>query len=154
MKRSIILMLLVSGVLFSKAQTGEQTSEFISKSHIALNKVQKEMMRTNDKTNEAGFKAAIRYQVAAVKYYKENKMKEAFELSYRSRMESLVILKGINVVNSDYFTPAPGEDQLLKQDYKTITLPDSYLSKEEISQIDNLNISEPQKLRELQINLN
>jgi hypothetical protein len=153
MKRSIFLGLILFGVLYSKSQTSEQATEFINKSHVALNKVQKELMRASDKTAEANFRSAVRYQVASVKYFKANNFKEAFELSYKSRMECIDILKGIKSVNTDYFVPAPGEEQLLKQDYKTITLPEGHLSKEELFKIENLNVSEPQKLRELEINL-
>jgi hypothetical protein len=154
MKRSFFFGLIIFGSLFSIAQTNEQTSEFINKSNIALNKVQKEIMRSGDKSLEAGLKTALKYQVASVKFFKANNLKEAYECSYRSRMECVEILKEIKSVNSDYFVPAPGEEQLLKQDYKTISLKDGFLSKEEILKIDNLNIAEPQKMRELETNLN
>lgn len=154
MKRSVFLGLMLLGFLYSKSQTGEQTSEFINKSYVALNKTQKEIMRLEDKTNEGKFKTALKYQAASVKYFKANNLKEAFQCSYKSRMECVDILKAIKPATADYFIPAIGEEQLLKQDYKTVKLPDGYLSNEELSKIDNLKVTDPQQLRELDINLN
>src|SRR5437868_12935817 len=130
MKKSIFLGLIIFGALSGKSQTGEQTSEFINKSSVALNKVQKEIMRLSDKNMEADFKRAIKYQVASVKYFKANNFKEAFEFSYKSRMECVSILSGVKSANVDYFTPALGESQLLKQDHKSILLQDNFLSSE------------------------
>ncbi|HWY12371.1 MAG TPA: hypothetical protein VN026_13645 [Bacteroidia bacterium] len=154
MKKQIIFTLMIFGVLFLRSQDKDQVTGFINKSHIALNKTEKEIMQLSDKNLEVSFKEAIKYQMASVKYYKANKLNEAYEFSFRSRMICIEILSGINKLYSDFFNPTDTEKQLMSSDYKTLVLNADVLNPAESAKVDNLNITEPQKLRELEINLN
>ena len=73
MKRNLLIKGLVFAVSFVIAQTGDQAKAFINKSHIAIYKVQKEILSHSSQGLDVSFKKAIRFQAIAVKLYKNNK---------------------------------------------------------------------------------
>ncbi len=145
---------MIFGVLFLKSQDKDQIAGFINKSHIAINKVQKEGMQLSDKDLEVNFKEAVKFQMASIKYYKAGKLNEAYEFSYKSRMICIGIFNGINKLYADYFNPTDTEKQLMTSDDKTFSLSPDVLNPGETAKADNLKITDIQKLRELEINLN
>ena len=154
MRKQILFTLMIFSILFLKAQDKDQIAGFINKTYVSLNKVQKEGMHLSDKDLETAFKTAVEFQMASVKSYKANKLTEAYEFSFNSRMICVDLLNGINKLYADYFNPTVEEKQLVKSDLKTLRTSMEILNPAELAKIDNLNMKEPQKLRELEINLN
>jgi hypothetical protein len=151
MKNSLLIILtfFTCGAFIS--QTAEQSRAFINKSQIAVFKVQKEMISQSLKINEADFRNAIRDQAIAVKFHKAGKFAESIAFSYKARMKSIELLEGPNKSASGFFNPTQEEKNLVAD---TSLSANGQLTKEESKKIEELNILDTQKLREIELNIN
>jgi hypothetical protein len=141
------LLLLITTNLSS--QTTEQTKSFINRTHIAIAKVQKEIYRSGKYDFSEDAKKVIKYQVIAIKLFKENKFKEAIAYSYKSRIQCIELCNKLPVVDNYNLT----------DDEKTYCFNGSFvtnlsmLSSDEARKIEDLNILDVAKFLEIELNI-
>ena len=149
---------LLSLALFStqaiNSQTNEQTKGFINKSNIAVCKVQKEMIRASETTSAADFKQAIQFQAAAVKSYKAGNLQEAVEYSYNSRLQSITLLENLSKSSAEYFKLNEEEKLFFNPKENAKLLSKNNLTDNEKNKIDELDILNAQKLKEIELSIN
>jgi len=151
LKNVLMLTFSLSGsVLLS--QTREQSRVFVSRTHIAIAKIEKEMYYTGQNNFDADVKKAIKYQMIAVKLFKENNFKDAVAYSYKSRVQSMEICSKMNI--------AEGSTYELNAEEKTFCDPSKYtsmnfniglLSSDDSQKVETLDMLNPQKFHELEL---
>lgn len=134
------------------AQTSEQARYFVNRTHIALAKVEKEMYKSGNSTPTAELKQGLKFQTIALKMHKEGNFEKAVAYSYKAREISLDLLKTLSPNSVAGLSP--------DNDEKTICKPDTYkdlntngIDKTKNSEIDNLNVMDPMKFREVELNV-
>ncbi len=154
MKKNLLLAIVLFTISLAKAQTADQAKAFINKSHIAIFKIQKEIISHSSSGLDGSFKKAIRFQAIAVKLYKNNNFKEAAEYSYKSRIQSIELLENLNKSAVTFFSINDEEKTFLPSDYTKLSNASGILSDNEDYKIDQLDILNNQKLYELELNIN
>ena len=149
----IILSVLFAG-LGLHSQNREQCRVFVSKTHVALAKIEKEMYYSNTNNYDADIKKAIKYQLTAVKLFKENDFFNAVAYSYMSREICMDICSEskMNISERSYY-------QLTEEDkafcvpskYAGINFKTSLISAEDNQKVDQLDMLNPQKFHELEL---
>jgi hypothetical protein len=134
------------------SQTSEQARYFVNRTHIALAKVQKEMYRSGKNDQGTELKEGLKFQTIALKMYKEGNFEKAVGYSYRSREISLTLLNTLSKQSVEALSP--------DNDEKTFCKPDSYknldtksIGKSKSEQIDELNVLDPLKFRDIELNI-
>ncbi|MBK9284880.1 MAG: hypothetical protein IPM51_11275 [Sphingobacteriaceae bacterium] len=150
-KKALIIAFLFCGFI-ALSQTREQARTFVSRSHIALAKIEKEMYYSKNTQFESQLKKAIKYQLTAVKLYKENKYSDAVGYSYKSRSLSMEICKDMNISEGTWYN--------LNDEEKVYCDPAKYVSgdfnfnilnADQIKLIDELDLLNPQKFHEIEL---
>ncbi len=154
MKKLILILFPLFVVSLAQSQTADQTKTFINKSHGAIYKVQKEILSHSSTGLDLNFKKAIRFQAIAVQLYKSNNFKEAAEYSYRSRIQTIELLENLNKASVNYFLVNDEEKTFLPSDYSKLSPNSAVLKEAEEYKIDQLDILNTQKLRDIELNIN
>lgn len=154
MKKLLFIIAAFAFFLNAKSQDSEFTKEFINKNHTALNKAQKELMKSQDPIQIKAFKDAVILQMASVKSYKSNNLKQSYNMAYKSRTTCLDLLTKLNPSSASYFNLTDTEKNVIGQDAEKSISVEKSLSKEEINKVENMDVLSPVSLRELEINLN
>ncbi len=149
-----LLSLALFSTLVTISQTSEQAKGFINKSNIAVCKVQKEMIRASETTSAADFKQAIQFQAAAVKSYKAGNLQEAVEYSYNSRLQSITLLENLSKSSAEYFKLNEEEKLFFNPKENAKLLSKNNLTDNEKNKIDELDILNAQKLKEIELSIN
>jgi hypothetical protein len=151
LKNILVIALLLSGSAFF-AQNKDQGRFFINRTHVGIAKIEKEMYYGNNNTYEADLKKAIKYQLIAVKYLKDNDYANAVAYSFKSRAIVVDICTKMNI--------AEGQAYNLNDDEKAYCDPSKYtnlkfkadmLSAEQTKTVDELNLLDPAKFHELEL---
>ena len=110
------------------------------------------MYYTGQNNFDADVKKAIKYQMIAVKLFKENNFKDAVAYSYKSRVQSMEICSKMNI--------AEGSTYELNAEEKTFCDPSMYtsmnfniglLSSDDSQKVETLDMLNPQKFHELEL---
>ncbi len=134
------------------AQTSEQARYFVNRTHIALAKVEKVMYKTNNATPSAELKQGLKFQTIALKMYQEGNFEKAVGYSYKAREISLELLKTLSPASVDGLSADDNEKTIVKPDtYKDLNV--NSIDKIKAEQIDNLNVMDPLKFREVELNV-
>ena len=151
MRHALMLFFLLCGfVLFS--QTREQSRVFVSKTHIALAKIEKEMYYSKSTTFESELKKAIKFQLMAVKLYKEAKYFEAVGYSLKSRSLSIEICKQMNISEGNWYNLNDEEKAYCDPSkYTNMNYTTDQLSPELSKTVEDLDLLNPQKFHELEL---
>jgi hypothetical protein len=154
MKKTVLIALIIFAICELRSQTSEQAKAFINKTNIAINKVQKEILGHNAQGLDVTFKKAIRNQAIAIKLYKENKLKEAAEYSYRSRIQSVELLEGLNKASINFFALTDEDKTFIQTDPGKFSSKSEGISESEGYKIDHLDVFNIQKLHEIELSIN
>jgi len=147
-KRVLVLLLVIVGTNLI-SQTSDQSRSFINRTHIAIAKVQKEIYRSGKYDFSEDIKKAIKYQVIAIKLFKENKLKESISYSYKSRIQCIELCSKLSII----------ENYNINDDEKTYCFNGEFitnlspLSTEENRKIEELNILDVSKFLEIELNI-
>jgi len=153
MKRQYLLFLTLWMAFFVNAQDAQFTKDFINKTNLAINKVQKEIIRSGNTSYESKFKEALGYQSAAVQSYQTD-LTHSYNLSHHSLLLCVAILDALNPTSAVYFKPSQTENEIIINNLNhTGNLLDKYLSKQKKEEISLINISTPGSLKILNLNI-
>lgn len=151
-KNSLIITLLCLLSFSSKSQTIEQAKDFGNRTHIALAKVQKEMYRTGKSDFTADLKKALKYQTIAVKMYSSSDAKNTVAYSYKARAIALELLQTLSPRSVEALTFNEEEKGYCKPaDYSNLKL--DLIDDTNLKKIENLNVLDVTKFRELELSL-
>lgn len=136
------------------AQTREQARVFVSKTHVAIAKIEKEMHFSNTNNYDADIKKAIKYQLTAVKLFKENDFFNAVAYSYKSREICIEICSEskMNISERSYYALSD-EDKTFcdPSKYSAMKFKTSLISAEANQKVDQLDMLNLQKFHELEL---
>ncbi len=138
-----LLLILLSFCLLTKAQSNIDLKDFINKNHTAISSVQKIILTTNNHNDTLNFKDLLKKQKSSVKLYNSNK-DVSFYYAYSVRKECVEFLKRYNNKSVNFYEITENEKLFLKPTKKNIN---TILSETEIQEINNLDILNPQILR-------
>jgi hypothetical protein len=150
--KNIFLFLFCFIVAGLSSQTSEQARYFVNRTHIALAKVQKEMYRSgkNDQGNE--LKDGLKFQTVALKMYKDRNFEKAVGYSYKAREVSLTLLNTLSKHSVEALSPDNDEKTFCKPgEYKNLDTKN--IDKSKAAQIDQLNVLDPLKFRDIELNI-
>ena len=147
-KRVLVILLLIVGTNLI-SQTSDQSRSFINRTHIAIAKVQKEIYRSGKYDFSEDIKKVIKYQVIAIKLFKENKFKEAIAYSYKSRIQSIELCNKLSIVDNYNLT----DDEKIYCFNGSFVTNLSMLSTDENRKIEELNILDVAKFLEIELNI-
>lgn len=152
LKQLLILpALLVIGLNLS-AQTSWESRMFFNRTQVAINKVEKEMYKANDRTNEAEIKKAMKFQVIALNLWKQDKFKDAVGYSYKARTQCIELCTKMNISEGAFYALNDEEKAYCKPaDYTNLNMKSNLLEPAQIKQIDELNILDPAKFFEIDL---
>jgi hypothetical protein len=150
--KKILPLLFCFMVMSVGAQTSEQARYFVNRTHIALAKVEKVMYKSGNSTPSAELKQGLKFQTIALKMHKDGNFEKAVAYSYKAREISLDLLKTLSPNSVEGLSPDANEKAICKPDsYKDLNTMD--IDKEKNSEIDNLNVMDPAKFLQLELNI-
>jgi hypothetical protein len=154
LKQTLIIFLSVLFFTSINSQNSEQARFFINRSHIAVAKVQKEMYKSGKKEYDAEIKKAIKYQVIAIQLHKENKFKEAVGYSFKSRSQCMELCNKMGISEGAFY--ALNDDEKVycnPNDFTGMNVNPALLNASESQKIEDLDILNVQKFREINLNI-
>jgi hypothetical protein len=150
---TVLSFFLLTGMKLN-AQTSEQSRMFFNRTHVAIAKVEKEMYRANDATYGAELKKAVKYQVIALNLWKQNNFKDAVGYSHKARAQCIELCTKMNISEGSYYALNDEEKTYCKPaDYASLALKPDLLDPAQTKQIDEVNILDPAKFREIDLNI-
>jgi hypothetical protein len=150
--KNIFLFLFCFVVAGLNAQTSEQAKYFVNRTHIALAKVQKEMYRSGKNDQDSELKDGLKFQTLALKMYKDGNFEKAVGYSYKAREISLTLLNTFSKQSVEALNPDNNEQTFCKPEtYKNLETKN--LDKSKSEQIDQLNVLDPLKFRDIELNI-
>jgi len=150
------LTIILSLIIFTNlsSQNSEQTRSFVNRTHMAIAKVQKEMLRSGKNNFDAELKKAMKYQVIALRLYKENKLKDAVGYSYKARSQSLELLNTLSKPAVERFDLNEDEKTFCKaSDFTSLALKPGLIDAAETKKIEELDVMNIQKFLEIELNI-
>jgi hypothetical protein len=151
LKNNLLFLICMLGLSIS-AQTSEQARYFVNRTHIALAKVQKEMYRSGKDDQGSDLKEGLKYQTLALKMYKDGNFEKAVGYSFKAREISLKLLNTLSKQSLEALSPDSDEKTFCKPDtYKDLNT--NGIDKTKAEEIDKLNVLDPMKFREIELNI-
>jgi hypothetical protein len=151
LKNILLIALLLSGLTFF-AQNKEQGRLFINRTHVGLAKIEKEMYYGNNNTYEADVKKAIKYQLIAVNFFKDNDYANAVAYSYKSRAIVIDICSKMSIAEGNSYNLNTDEKVFCDPSkYTLVKMKTDILSVDLSQKVDELNLLDPAKFHELEL---
>lgn len=151
-RQVLMLSLLLLAGFNLRAQSSWEARMFFNRTHVAINKVEKEMHFANDRTYEAELKKAMKYQVIALNLWHENKFKDAVGYSYKARTQCIELCTKMSISEGAFYALNDEEKTYCKPaDYTNLNMKPALLQPAQIKKIDELNILDPAKFFEIDL---
>jgi len=151
-KQVLILSLFLVIGLNLNAQSSWESRMFFNRTHVAINKVEKEMYFGNNRTYEAELKKAMKFQIIALNLWKQNNFKDAVGYSYKARTQCIEICNKMAISEVTYYALNDEEKTYCKPaDYSNLTMKANLLEPAQTKKIDELDILDPAKFFEIDL---
>ncbi|MGZ4036339.1 MAG: hypothetical protein ACXVPQ_00835 [Bacteroidia bacterium] len=149
---TLILFVCIPALLSS--QTADQAKAFITRSQMALFKSQKELLKQSNRNYDAALKKSIKFQLMAVKLFKQNNFKDAVGFSFKSRSQSLEILNNVckeAVANLGLNSDEKGYCNV--SEYNKLEAKSGLLTPAETEKVESMDVTRIQQLNELELGI-
>ena len=110
------------------------------------------MYFANNNTYAADLKKAIKYQLIAIKFFKDNDFANAVAYSYKSRVQCIEICTQMSINEGQTYNLTNDEKAYCDPNkYTNVKMKTDILSAEDTKKVDELNLLDPAKFHELEL---